>query len=155
MKSGLGAASGRHPVVIHGVGRIAASDIVKVYRMLQVENYDIVKTFRVQRFDGLYLGTLSRVYILFRIFFPSGSMLRDIISKPKVLTRYAYEKTNLVSNEWFTIAEIMIAAWRIEEKIGEVSTIFYGNERRGCFVPISAIFEFLKNLPCCRLFNKR
>ena len=155
MRSGLEAASGRHLAVIDGDGQMPTSDIVKVYRMLQVGRYDIVKTFRAQRFDGLYRKTLSSFYnLLFRILFPSASMLRDINSKPKVMTRETYEKMNLISNDWFTDAEIMIEALRNEEHIGEVSTIFYENERRSSFVPISAIFEFLGNLLYYRFFRK-
>lgn len=155
MKSGLEAATGRLLAVIDGDGQMPTSDIVKVYRMLQVGHYDIVKTFRAQRFDGLYRKTLSSFYnLLFRVLFPSASMLRDINSKPKVMTREAYKKMNLTSNDWFTDAEIMIEALRNGELIGEVSTIFYKNERRSSFVPISAIFEFLKNLLYYRFFRK-
>jgi glycosyltransferase involved in cell wall biosynthesis len=155
MKSGLEAATGRLLAVIDGDGQMPTSDIVKVYRMLQVGHYDIVKTFRAQRFDGLYRKTLSSFYnLLFRVLFPSASMLRDINSKPKVMTREAYKKMNLTSNDWFTDAEIMIEALRNGELIGEVSTIFYKNERRSSFVPVSAIFEFLKNLLYYRFFRK-
>lgn len=155
MRSGLEAATGRHLAVIDGDGQMPTSDIVKVYRMLQVGHYDIVKTFRAQRFDGLYRKTLSSFYnLLFRALFPSASMLRDINSKPKVMTREAYGRMKLISNDWFTDAEIMIEALRNEENIGEVSTIFYENERRSSFVPISAIFEFLRNLLYYRFFRK-
>ena len=155
MRSGLETATGRHLAVIDGDGQMPTSDIVKVYRMLEVGHYDIVKTFRAQRFDGFYRKNLSGLYnMLFRILFPSASMLRDINSKPKVMTRETYEKMDLISNDWFTDAEIMIEALRNEEHIGEVSTIFYENERRSSFVPISAIFEFLGNLLYYRFFRK-
>ena len=155
MRSGLEAATGCHLAVIDGDGQMPTSDIVKVYRVLQVGHYDVVKTFRAQRFDGLYRKTLSSIYnLLFRILFPSASMLRDINSKPKVMTREAYGRMKLISNDWFTDAEIMIEALRNEENIGEVSTIFYENERRSSFVPISAIFEFLRNLLYYRFFKK-
>ncbi len=155
MRSGLEAARGRHLAVIDGDGQMPTSDIVKVYRTLRVGHYDIVKTFRAQRFDGLYRKTLSRFYnLLFRFLFPSASMLQDINSKPKVMTRETYEKMNLISNDWFTDAEIMIQALRNKENVGEVSTIFYENERRSSFVPISAIFEFLRNLFYYRFFKK-
>ncbi len=154
MRSGLEAANGSHVAVIDGDGQMPSSDIVKVYRVLQVGQYDIVKTFRAQRFDGLYRKTLSLCYNgLFRILFPSASMLRDINSKPKVMTRAAYERMNLRSSDWFTDAEIMIEALKNEESIGEVSTIFYENQRRSSFVPVSAIFEFLRNLLHYRLFR--
>lgn len=156
MRSGLEVATGRHLAVIDGDGQMPTSDIVKVYRMLQVGHYDIVKTFRAKRFDGLYRKTLSTFYnLLFRLFYPSASMLRDINSKPKVMTRETYEKMDLVSNDWFTDAEIMIEALRNEVHIGEVSTIFHQNERRSSFVPVSAIFEFIGNLIYYRFFKIR
>ena len=73
-------------------------------------------------------------------------MLHDINSKPKVMKREAYEKMKLISNDWFTDAEIMIEALNNNLAIGEVSTVFFDNTRRSTFVPISAIFEFLVNL---------
>ena len=95
---------------------------------------------------------LSLVYnVLFRILFPSSAKFRDINSKPKVMTREAYEEMDLASNDWFTDAEIMIEAIRNRLSVGEVSTIFLANERRASFVPPSAILEFLRNLVWYRL----
>lgn len=147
MRTGLEITRGAHVAVIDGDGQMPASDVVKTYRVLQVGQYDLVKTFRAQRFDGWYRWSISKVYnFLFHIFFPGSAMFRDINSKPKVLTRRAYESLNLLSNGWFTDAEIMIEAIHNGLKVGEVSTIFLENERRASFVPPSAIFEFLWNL---------
>ncbi len=155
MRSGLEAASGRHIAVIDGDGQMPVSDVVKVYRVLQVGNYDLVKTFRAQRFDGFYRRTISYFYnILFCLLFRSVTMLHDVNSKPKIMTREAYKKMNLISNDWFTDAEIMIEALKNNMSIGEVSTIFYKNERRSSFVPVSAIFEFLSNLIRYRIIKK-
>lgn len=147
MRSGLEAATGEHICVIDGDGQMPSSDIVKVYRLLQVGKYDLVKTFRAQRFDGLYRRTISAIYNwLFWLLFRPKAKLRDVNSKPKVMTRAAFEQMRLVSNDWFTDAEIMIEALRHNLKIGEASTIFFKNERRASFVPPSAIWEFLRNL---------
>src|SRR3989344_3724440 len=147
MRSGLEAATGRNIAVIDGDGQMPSSDIVKVYRMLQVGGYDLVKTFRAQRYDGLYRASISKIYnLMFRLLFPGAAHFRDINSKPKVMTRGAYAKMHLASNDWFTDAEIMIEALRNRLKVGEVSTIFYRNERRASFVPPSAIMEFIRNL---------
>ena len=152
MRSGLAAARGSHLAVIDGDGQMPTSDIVKVYRLLQFGDYDLVKTFRSQRFDGAYRKVISLVYnLLFRILFPSSAKFRDINSKPKVMTREAYEAMDLASNDWFTDAEIMIEAIRNRLSVGEVSTIFLTNERRASFVPPSAILEFLRNLVSYRL----
>jgi len=147
MRSGLDAARGAHLAVIDGDGQMPVSDIVKVYRLLQAGHYDLVKTFRSQRFDGAYRVTISWCYnVLFRLLFSGAAKFRDINSKPKVMTRAAYQRMRLVSNDWFTDAEIMIEAIRNELRVGEISTIFLKNERRATFVPVSAIWEFLRNL---------
>jgi hypothetical protein len=147
MRSGLDAARGSHLAVIDGDGQMPTSDIVKVFRLLEIGRYDLVKTFRAQRFDGLYRSGISRCYnLLFRVLFPGAAKFRDINSKPKVMTRAAYDSMQLDSNDWFTDAEIMIQAIQNELSVGEVSTIFLRNERRATFVPPSAIWEFTRNL---------
>lgn len=155
MRSGLEAARGSHIAVIDGDGQMPMSDVIKVYRVLQVGKYDLVKTFRAQRQDGWYRRTISGFYnFFFRLLYPSAHVFRDINSKPKVMTREAYGKIHLISNDWFTDAEIMIEALRHDLSVGEVSTVFYKNERRGTFVPVSAIFEFLSNLFYYRFIKK-
>ncbi len=147
MRSGLDAARGAHLAVIDGDGQMPSSDIVKVYQLLVIGGYDLVKTFRAQRFDGAYRRTISWCYnLLFRLLFPGAAKFRDINSKPKVVTRESFRRMKLESNDWFTDAEIMIEAIRNELRVGEVSTIFLKNERRATFVPVSAIWEFLRNL---------
>ena len=155
MRSGLDAATGRHIAVIDGDGQMPMSDIIKVYRVLQVGNYDLVKTFRAQRQDGWYRRTISGIYnFLFRLMYPAAHAFRDINSKPKVMTREAYARIHLESNDWFTDAEIMIEALRHKLSVGEVSTVFYKNERRGTFVRFSAVYEFLCNLIYYRFIKK-
>ena len=155
MRSGLEAATGRHIAVIDGDGQMPMSDVIKVYRVLQVGKYDLVKTFRAQRQDGWYRRTISGFYnFLFRLLYPAAHVFRDINSKPKVMTREAYQKIHLVSNDWFTDAEIMIEALHHNLSVGEVSTVFYKIERRGTFVPFSALYEFLSNLIYYRFIKK-
>ena len=155
MRSGLEAATGRHIAVIDGDGQMPMSDVIKVYRVLQVGKYDLVKTFRAQRQDGWYRRTISGFYnFLFRLLYPAAHVFRDINSKPKVMTREAYQKIHLVSNDWFTDAEVMIEALKHDLSVGEVSTVFYKNERRGTFVPFSALYEFLSNLIYYRFIKK-
>jgi glycosyltransferase involved in cell wall biosynthesis len=147
MRSGLEAARGAHLAVIDGDGQMPVSDILTTFRLLQAGGYDLVKTFRAQRFDGAYRAVLSRCYnLLFTLLFPGAAKFHDINSKPKVMTRAAYASMRLVSNDWFTDAEIMIEAIRNRLSVGEVSTIFLRNERRATLVPPSAIWEFLRNL---------
>lgn len=124
--------------------------------MLVAGNYDLVKTYRAQRQDGLYRQILSKTYnVLFRLIFSPNYPLHDINSKPKVMTRAAYECFHLASNDWFTDAEIMIEALRNKLHIGELSTVFYKNERRKTLVNYSTILEFTVNLFYYRFFKKR
>ena len=86
--------------VIDGDGQMPAEDVVRVHRLLVDEQLDLAKTHRVQRDDGAYRGLISTVYNgLFRILFP-GMGLRDINSKPKVMTREAYHRLDLKSDGW-------------------------------------------------------
>lgn len=152
MRSGLREASGMKIAVIDGDGQMPVSDIALVYRIIKSGRYDLVKTYRAKRFDGFYRQLLSFFYnLLFRILFRPGFPTPDINSKPKVLTRVAYEKMNLVSSDWFTDAEIMIEAFRNKLRICHVSTVFYKNERRKSMVSAATIFEFVYNLFYYRL----
>ncbi len=147
MRSGLSAASGRYIAVIDGDAQMPASDIPVVYRLIKMGGYDLVKTYRSKRYDGLFRIVLSSVYnFMFRLFFQPDFPVRDVNSKPKIFTKEAYSRLNLKSNDWFTDAEIMIQALKHNLKIIEVSTVFYKNERRGSFVGIKTILEFVFNL---------
>jgi glycosyltransferase involved in cell wall biosynthesis len=155
MRSGLAACTGSHLAVIDGDGQMPMSDIMKVYRVLQIGGYDLVKTIRLQRFDGLYRKIISVIYnSLFRILYSPRLSLHDVNSKPKVMTRAAYAAMTLRSNDWFADAEIMIEAIRNKLRIGEVSTVFYKNEHRDSLVPAVAILEFIINLIAYRFSKK-
>jgi len=147
MRSGMAAATGKYIAVIDGDGQMPSSDIGLVYKIIKEGNYDLVKTYRAKRFDGIYRAVLSSVYnLLFKILFRPDFVVNDINSKPKVMTRMAYEKMKLVSNDWFTDAEIMIEAFKNKLKICEVAAVFYKNERRRSFVGMKTVFEFIFNL---------
>ena len=76
---------------------------------------------------------------------------KDANSKPKILTREAYKKLNLTSNDWFIDAEIMINVRRYKMKFEEFPIHFYNITTRTSFVKFGAIFEFLKNLLIFRI----
>src|SRR5690606_31462065 len=117
---------------------------------------DLVKTYRVKRYDGIYRKTLSGLYnFLFKLLYLPGYPLHDVNSKPKVMTRAAYQQLNLSSSDWFTDAEIMIEAMHNQLRIGEVATIFYKNERRKTLVGFDTIIEFTVNLFYYRFFRRK
>lgn len=152
MRSGLNVARGNYIAIIDGDGQMPLEDVVAVYSKIKNERLDLAKTYRVKRGDSLWRKTISGIYnLLFRFLFP-GLCSRDINSKPKIFSRTAYERLNLVSNDWFIDAEIMIQARRLRFKIGEVPTYFLGlSGNRRSFVRPSAIAEFIKNLIIFRL----
>ncbi|MFC1624609.1 glycosyltransferase family 2 protein [Candidatus Omnitrophota bacterium] len=151
MRSGLEAANGRYIAIIDGDGQMPYQDLAKIYKMIKTGNFDLCKTYRTRRDDGIYRKLLSKIYnIIFSVIFyknPGG----DINSKPKIMTKASYDKLTLTSDDWFIDAEIMIQANRLGFKIGEIPTVFEKNIRRTSFVKISAILEFIKNIIIYRI----
>lgn len=146
MRSGLAAARGAHLAVIDGDGQMPAADVVRVYRLLRDSGADLGKTYRSHRQDGLYRRLISRVYnALFTVLFP-GLAARDINSKPKVMTRAAYQRLDLHDDGWFIDAEIMIQARRHGLRVVELGTEFGRLHTRASFVRPGAILEFFGNL---------
>ncbi len=146
MRSGLYAAKGKYIAVIDGDGQMPLEDVVRVYKKMIEGGYDMVKTYRVERDDGIYRKLLSYFYnIIFRILFPNSN-LRDVNAKPKILKREYLNKMDLKSDGWFIDAEIMISALRLKMKILELPTNFSEILTRPSFVKPWAVFEFLINL---------
>ena len=151
MKSGLNLATGRYVAVIDGDGQMPLEDIIKVYYKIKNSDFDLVKTYRASRADGLSRKIISAIYnLLFAILFP-GLKAKDINSKPKIFTSGALKKLNLVSDGWFIEAEMMIQARRLKFKIGEIPTVFHQLDSRKSFIGVSAILEFIKNLIIFRI----
>jgi glycosyltransferase involved in cell wall biosynthesis len=155
MRSGLMTAQGKYVAVIDGDNQMPVSDIPVVYQIITTGRFDLVKTFRLRRYDGFYRLLLSKVYnVVFQILFQPATPVIDINSKPKLISRDALSKMNLISDDWFTDAEIMIEAQRLELRICQVATVFYKNERRPSLVGFGTIFEFIGNLFYYRFFKK-
>ncbi|MBL7204922.1 MAG: glycosyltransferase family 2 protein [Desulfobacteraceae bacterium] len=146
VRSGFVEATGDVIALIDGDGQMTFGDVIRAYRVLQKERCDIVTTYRAERYDGRYRFFVSRIYnLIFHMLF-RGLRVRDINSKPKLITRNAYNRLDLKSNDWFIDAEIMIQARRFRLKVSEIPVIFYDLKTRRSFVRIPAILEFIKNL---------
>lgn len=151
VRSGFSEATGDVIALIDGDGQMMGQDIVRAYRILRKEACDLVKTYRIKRHDGLYRGLISRVYnFIFHILF-KGLDVRDVNSKPKLITKTAYGMLNLESDDWFIDAEIMIQARRLRFKVIEIPSVFYELKGRRSFVRLPAILEFIKNLIVARI----
>lgn len=151
LRQGLAAATGEAIAIIDGDGQMPSADIVRLYRMFRGGGFDLAKTVRVAREDGAYRRLISKIYnLLFRLLFP-GMVVRDINSKPKIISRRAYERMRLTADDWFADAELMLEARRLKLRVGELPTVFRRNEWRASFVKPWTIIEFLKNLVTYRL----
>ena len=155
MRSGLETASGRTIAVIDGDGQMPASDIIKVYKALTSGNFDMAKTYRIARGDGVLRLIISVVFnVMVKILFPKVKV-RDVNSKPKIFTREAYKRLRLANNRWFIDAEIIIQASYQNFKITEIPTVFHVNRHRASFIRFGAIIEFLFDLVRYRIFWRK
>lgn len=146
MRSGLAAALGKYLVVIDGDEQNPVEDVTRAYVELKRSGADVLKGRRIARFDGYYRHFVSVVYnVVFKMLFRTRG-LWDINGKPKALTRSAYERMNLTSDDWFVDAEIILEAKRIGLQVVEIPVVFRQNEGRSSFVRASAIWEFLRNM---------
>jgi glycosyltransferase involved in cell wall biosynthesis len=151
MRMGLEAATGDYLVVIDGDAQNPVEDVLRMYREMERTGTDVMKGRRIARFDGLKRRVVSGVYngLFVALFRTRG--LWDINGKPKGMTRAAYERLHLTSDDWFIDAEIVLAALREGLEISELSVVFNRNEERASFVRASAILEFLRNMARSRL----
>lgn len=155
MRSGFAAARGDYLVVIDGDAQNPVEDLVEMYRQMKATGAEVMKGRRIARFDGPYRRVVSTVYNgLFKLLFRTRG-LWDINGKPKGLTRSAYERLELRSDDWFIDAEIMIAARRKGMQVAEMPVVFRRNDERASFVRVSAIWEFLGNMVRARLRGRR
>lgn len=146
MLQGFNASIGEIICVIDGDGQFPISSIEKGYNIIKNGEFDIVKTYRNNREDGIYRIILSSVYnFVFRILYP-GLNSKDVNSKPKLIRRSAYQKLDLNSTDWFIDAEIMIRARYLNLTFFEFPIRFGANKSRKSFVKFNGIFEFIVNL---------
>ena len=155
MRLGLEAAQGDYLCVIDGDGQFPLESIAQCYQTIKTGEYDLVKTYRHKRHDGFYRASICRIYNgLFSLLFP-GLGSRDINSKPKMLTRNAYHRMEITSDDWFVDAEIMLNVRRYKMAFFEFPVDFEALAGRASFVRFDAIFEFVKNLIRYRLLGFR
>jgi glycosyltransferase involved in cell wall biosynthesis len=146
MRTGLAAAAGDYLVAIDGDAQNPVEDVLRMYREMRRTGVDVMKGRRIARFDGPKRRVVSAVYnSLFMLLFRTRG-LWDINGKPKGMTRRAYERLGLKSDDWFIDAEIVLAARRAGLRIGELPVVFNRNEERASFVRADAILEFLRNM---------
>jgi glycosyltransferase involved in cell wall biosynthesis len=151
LRSGLDVAGGSYLVYLDGDGQVATHDALRVYRRLREAGADVVKGRREVREDGSVRTLTSLGYnLLFRILFRTAP-LWDVNGQPKGLTRAAYDRLDLRTDDWFTDAEIVLKARAAGLKIVEVPVRFSPRRTSGSHVGLGTVWEFLVNMARWRL----
>jgi glycosyltransferase involved in cell wall biosynthesis len=147
MRRGLEACRGKYIGVIDGDGQFPVEAIFSCFAKIKSANFDVVKTYRVERQDGFHRRLISIAYNwLFHLFFRGSGKLRDVNSKPKIMTREAYKKMVLRSDDWFIDAELILNCINLNLRIYEIPVEFHTLGARKSFVKPGAILEFLRHM---------
>lgn len=147
MRQGLETCLGQYLGVVDGDGQVPAEAVITCFDTIRREDCDLVKSFRQSRCDGPYRRAITFVYNhLFHAIFPVSRVCRDINSKPKILTRAAYQKMTLRSDDWFIDAEIILSALEFGLRIREIPITFQALHHRPSFTTPATILEFLRNM---------
>lgn len=147
IRTGLQAARGRVVGYCSADGQVEPRAVVDVYRAVAEAPRPVVgKIRRCQRNDGLQRRIVSLVYnTLFQVLYP-GVASRDINANPKFLPAEIVRQMELVSDDWFLEAEIMLKARHLGLPVVEVVVPDRPRQGGRSHVRIGAIFEFLRNL---------
>jgi glycosyltransferase involved in cell wall biosynthesis len=155
MRRGLEACRGKYIGVIDGDGQFPVEAIFSCFAKIKSDDFDLVKTYRVERQDGFYRRLISSVYNwLFHLLYRGSTKLRDVNSKPKIMRREAYTRMMLQSDGWFIDAELILNCIDLKLRIYEIPVEFHSLAGRKSFVKPDAILEFLKHMIKYRLHSR-
>lgn len=142
---GLKAAQGNVLGWMHADMQAEPEDVIRIYRKLVDEGYDVTKAVRVVRHEPLWRRVQSFVYNnLFRGLF--GVSYRDINGTPKLKTRAFYEKAALESKDWFIDPEMMLKAHAEGVRVGEVEIVWKARAGGKSKVHLGTMFNFFKRM---------
>ena len=149
--AGLELARGAFLVYLDGDGQVPTHYALEVFRRLRATGADVVKGRRDVREDGSVRTLTSLGYnTLFRLLFRTGP-LWDVNGQPKGLTRSAYERLDLRTDDWFTDAEIVLKAQAAAFEIVEAPVRFLPRQKTRSLVGLGTVWEFLVNMVRWRL----
>jgi glycosyltransferase involved in cell wall biosynthesis len=151
LRSGLKAATGDHLVYLDGDGQVPPEAAGDVFRTLRHTGADVAKGRRHFRDDGSVRTLTSLGFnVLFRLLFGTRGVW-DVNGQPKGLTRAAYQRLDLRTDDWFTDAEILLKARAMGLEIVEVPVHFLAKRSSGSHVGPETVWEFLVNMIRWRL----
>lgn len=151
LRSGLEVARGEYLVYLDGDGQVSPGSALTVTDSLRESGADVAKGRRRPREDGSIRTLTSFGYnALFRLLFRTRG-LWDINGQPKAMTRAAYERLDLRTDDWFTDAEIVLKARELDMRIVEVPVQFGPRRSPGSNVGLRTVWEFMANMVRWRL----
>ena len=146
LRTGLDATRGRTIVYLDGDGQVPTAAVAEAYRVLVASGCDLVKGRRTKRGDGAVRALVSAVYnVAFRLLFGTVG-LGDINGQPKAMTRDVYERLELVSDDWFVEAEVVLRARELGLAVVEFPVDFLPNVGRTSLVGWDTVWEFVRNM---------
>jgi len=147
IRTGLEMARGRVIGYTSADGQVEPQDVVRVaLATVETPRLALSKALRRERYDGLERKVISLGYnALFFLLYP-GIGSSDVNANPKFMSREAFERMELESEDWFLEAEIMLKARHLRLPVLEVEV--GGRPRQGgkSHVRFAAILEFIGNM---------
>ncbi len=147
IRTGLNASRGRIVGYVNADGQVLPEDVVRVYLAAKSAPHPVLsKARRRDRHDGLQRAIISLGYnTLMKLLFP-GMPSSDVNANPKFLPAEQLRRMDLVSDDWFLEAEIMLKAQYMRLELVEVEIGDEPREAGRSHVRGAAILEFFKNM---------
>ncbi|MBL8230826.1 MAG: glycosyltransferase family 2 protein [Bryobacterales bacterium] len=144
---GLAACEGDYVGFLCADEQVDAADVARLCRVaLRSPSKRLYKVRRRFRMESFARQVVSFSYnLLARLVFGDlGS--GDLNGNPKLFPRSSYEQMNLLSNDWFLDAEVMIKARKLGLAVFELNVFSQMRAEGTSNVKPSTCWEFLKNL---------
>ncbi len=128
-----------------GDGQVAPEVVAAAWRLLVEGGYDLVKTRRIERQDGLQRRIVSTIYngVMTGLF---ASPVRDVNGCPKLMRREIYERLAPSSTDWFLDPEVVLSAAEAGLPWGELTCVMRPREGGASNVSGHTLAEFLRHL---------
>lgn len=144
IKAGIKIAKGKYICYMPSDGQADENKIVKLFKLIEDKNYDIVKVKRISRENIIrFLVSISFNLTIFLIF---RTKLIDVNGSPRIMLREKYNLLDIKSNDSFGDGEMLIKAsilnWKIKEIPMQNIERYGGKSTRS----INTFLEFFRNI---------